>query len=147
MCVYVCVCARAETSFVYQNYRIRHSFESGYCTVTGMQFRASVGEESEREWSFDFPTASTTHPTKLIYTGFGDYQSQRTHLIYPAKGKFDHLNTRIRTAKCSSFVAWRMWHREYNVWLLKASALRASAAHVPYFNINSRVRQDYVALP
>lgn len=32
--------------------------------------------------SFDFPTV---HPTKLIYTRFGDYQSPRTHLIYPTR--------------------------------------------------------------
>lgn len=43
--------------------------------------RALVGEER----SFDFPTAPAAHPTKLIYTGFGDYQSPRTHLIYPTR--------------------------------------------------------------
>lgn len=68
--------------------------------------------------NFDFPAV---HPTKLIYTRFGDYQSPRIHLIYPTREirtfKYAYRNGRIRNR--SSFVLAQCLY--YNISELKTS--------------------------
>lgn len=87
--------------------------------------------------SFDFPTV---HPTKLIYTRFRDYQSSRTHLIYPTSEvqtfKYAWPNGKIRgqsgfvVAQCLHYISdlkasvqTRYYALVINICLLKAAQL------------------------
>lgn len=83
------VYVRWDASFVYQNYRVRHSFGSGAALLqrcnSALLYTKREKERGRAEFWFPYGT-HTAHPTKLIYTGFGDYQSLRTHLIYPTWG-------------------------------------------------------------
>lgn len=120
---------------------------------SAMQSRGRREGEGERKRSFDFPTASAAHPTKLIYTGFGDYQSPRTHLIYPTSeggwwGKVrpfkytypNALNARwLRTAAAVPSIMSGATK--------SLGPSRISVSRAAYFNINLRLRRRILSPP